>query len=73
METFKTKTKVKNNHKIQKDNVPFKDGETVVITIDIVKEEKASEYPLWGTSYKYDNPFEPAGPPEEWEVLYDPD
>ena len=45
----------------------------MVITIDIVKEEKASEYPLWGTSYKYDNPFEPAVPPEEWEVLNDPD
>lgn len=72
METFKTKATVKNNHKIQIDNVPFKDGETVVITVDIVKED-VPVYPLWGTTYKYDNPFEPAVPPEEWEVLDDPD
>lgn len=73
METFKTKVKVKNNHKIQIDNVPFNDGETVVITIDKLKEEYTSEYPLWGTVYKYDNPYEPAVSPEEWEVLNDPD
>lgn len=65
MDSFKTKTRVKNNHKIQIDNVPFKDGETVVITIDIVKEEIAKDYPLWGTTYKYENPFEPAVPYEE--------
>ncbi len=73
METFKTKAKVKNNHKIQIDNVPFKDGETVLITIDPINKESTSNYPLWGTTYKYDNPFEPAVPPEEWEVLNDSD
>ena len=27
METFKTKTKVKNNHKVRIDDVPFTDGQ----------------------------------------------
>ncbi len=33
MGTFKTKAKVKNYHKVQIDDVPFKDGNTVLITI----------------------------------------
>lgn len=73
METFKTKAKVKNNHKVQIDDVPFKDGDTVLITIDKIEEGTNSIYPLWGTIYKYDDPFEPAVPPEDWEVLNDPD
>jgi hypothetical protein len=27
------------------------------------------DYPLRGTDYRYEEPFAPAVPPEEWEVL----
>ncbi len=73
METYKTKAKVKNNHRIQIENVPFNDGETVEITIDKIKEDNTSAYPLRGTKYKYEDPFEPAFPPKDWEVLNDTD
>ena len=68
MEAFKTKTKIK-NHSIKIDKVPFKDGEEVEVTVN--KVEKAphnSKYPLRGTLLKYEDPFEPAVPPEDWEA-----
>lgn len=73
IKTFKVKTKVRKNHQIQIENVPFQDGDTVEITINNVKEDNSSKYRLRGTKYKYDNPFEPVVHPDEWEVINDID
>ncbi len=54
--------------------LPFHAGDTVeVIVLEQPKEPSASqptEYPLQGKQpYRYDDPFEPAVPVEDWEVL----
>jgi hypothetical protein len=56
--------------------LPFHAGDTVeIIILEQPKEQPASpsqqtEYPLQGKQpYRYDDPFEPAVPVEDWEVL----
>ncbi|QKD82775.1 hypothetical protein HPC62_11790 [Thermoleptolyngbya sichuanensis A183] len=56
--------------------LPFHAGDTVeIIILEQSKEQSASpprqtEYPLQGKQpYRYDDPFEPAVPAEDWEVL----
>jgi hypothetical protein len=53
--------------------LPFHAGDTVEIIIleqSTLEEPVASNgSPLAGSVLRYDDPFEPAVPPEEWEVL----
>ncbi|BAY25340.1 hypothetical protein NIES2100_51460 [Calothrix sp. NIES-2100] len=51
-------------------DLPFQAGETVEIIIleSQTHPQKANPYPLRGTVYRYDDPFEPAVPLEDWEV-----
>lgn len=56
--------------------LPFHAGDTVEIIILEQAQEKPTvqsrqaEYPLQGKQpYRYDDPFEPAVPAEDWEVL----
>ncbi len=35
METFKIITRVKKNHKIELENVPFEDGEEVIVSVSL--------------------------------------
>ncbi|MFQ3585111.1 MAG: hypothetical protein SNJ85_09325 [Cyanobacteriota bacterium] len=56
--------------------LPFHAGDTVeIIILKQPKEQSTSplqqtEYPLQGKQpYRYDEPFEPAVPAEDWEVL----
>ena len=54
--------------------LPFHAGDTVEITIlEQPKKQPASqqtEYPLQGKQpYRYDDPFEPAVPVEDWEAI----
>jgi hypothetical protein len=55
--------------------LPFHAGDTVEIIIleqpKEVQPKQASpeDYPLQGTVLRYDDPFEPAVPAEDWEVL----
>ena len=55
--------------------LPFHAGDTVeIIILEQPKEERLSQasqadYPLQGTVLRYDDPFEPAVPAEDWEVL----
>lgn len=72
METFKTKSKVKNNHKVQIDDVPFDDGQEVEITITLENrrtEDAQLMVSLKGSVLKYDDPFESAISPEDRELL----
>jgi hypothetical protein len=50
-------------------NLPFSPGERVEVIILAPDEQPASErYPLQGTPYRYDQPFEAAVDPDEWEA-----
>lgn len=71
METYKTKTKVKKNHKVHIDDVPFDDGQEVEITISISTEVEHLNLKnsLKGSVIKYDYPFEPVITSDDWDLL----
>lgn len=55
-------------------DLPFQAGDTVEVIILFKKQpivpSQETEYPLQGKQpYRYDDPFEPAVPAEDWEVL----
>jgi len=62
MQSYKTKSKVKNNHKVLINDVPFDDGQEVEITMSLKnrREEKMMKEYLKGSVLKYDEPFESA-------------
>jgi hypothetical protein len=68
METFKTKTIVKNNHKIEIENVPFENGMEVEIEVSVKKEKEINNYILRDKLIKYDDPYKPVAD-DDWEVL----
>ncbi len=72
MKPHKTTAKVGENGKVILDDLPFDEGDEVTVTVEPVKKEGRPwppEFPLRGSFLKYDDPFEPACPPEEWEAL----
>ena len=68
MNTYKTKTIIKRNHKIEIENLPFQDGDNVNIIVTKVENEHESKYELRGTILKYENPFDSVAE-DDWEVL----
>lgn len=68
MEIHRTQTTVRHGI-VHLENVPLGDGEVEVIVQRKATKETAFENPLRGALLKYDDPFEPAGPPEDWEAL----
>ena len=72
MDTFKTKTKVRNNHKVQINDVPFEDGQEVEIIISIKNGNENLDKlkdSLKGSVLKYNDPFDPAITSDDWELL----
>ncbi len=70
METHRIEKVIQSNGTIVLENLPFAEGETVeIIIVKSDAEGKKNRYPLRGTLYKYEEPFEPAVPVEDWEVL----
>jgi len=72
MDTFKTKSKVKNNHKVHIEDVPFDDGQEVDIIISVSNENEnynKLKDSLKGSVLKYDRPFEPVITSDDWELL----
>lgn len=70
METLRVEKVIQSNGTIVLENLPFDEGEKVEIIISKSGAESEKDpYPLRGTLYKYENPFEPAVPPEDWEAL----
>lgn len=53
------------------DDLPFGNGEKVKVAIEGANRNHndVDPYSLRGTPYRYDDPFEPVCPPEEWEAL----
>ncbi|MFZ1320856.1 MAG: hypothetical protein WAT71_04810 [Ignavibacteria bacterium] len=68
MEVFKTKTKIKKDHKIEIENLPFENGEEVEVQITSPLKEEKKEYKLRGTLLQYENPFDSVSE-DDWEVL----
>ena len=52
-------------------NLPFQAGDVVEVIIleRLSGTLNSNPYPLRGTVIRYDDPFEPATPLEDWEVL----
>ncbi len=48
METFKTKTTVKKNHKIGLENVPFENGEEVIVSVTQNSEDRDGAFDFSG-------------------------
>ena len=68
METFKTVTTIKKNHKIEIENVPFENGMEVEIEVSINKKDENKNYILRDKLIKYDDPYKPVAE-DDWEVL----
>ena len=71
MQAHRVETVVQPNGVVILEDLPFKQGEKVeIIIIEAPKESSAkNRYPLRGSVYEYEAPFEPAAPPEDWEAL----
>jgi hypothetical protein len=70
METLRVEKVIQQNGTVVLENLPFDEGETVeIIILKPNAENEKGRYPLRGTNYKYENPFEPAVAPEDWEAL----
>ena len=68
METFKTVTTVKKNHKIEIENVPFENGMEVEIEVSLNKKDENKNYILRDKLIKYEDPYKPVAK-DDWEVL----
>ncbi len=79
MDTFKTTAKIAKNGTITLHHLPFEEGLEVKITVQVCAarleldpndlSRPALHNPLKGTVIWYIDPFEPAIPEEEWEML----
>ncbi|MGI8408268.1 MAG: hypothetical protein ACR2M8_00120 [Pyrinomonadaceae bacterium] len=73
MEAHRIETTVQPNGMIILEDLPFDEGKKVEVIVlestEAVEEKSENPYPLRGTEYKYDDPFGPAVPLEDWEVL----
>ena len=71
MEPVRREAVVQPNGQIIIDDLPFDEGEVVEVVVSEAKnsEIKSGSNPLKGSVFKYDDPFKPAVPIEDWEVL----
>ena len=70
METLRVEKIIQSNGTVVLENLPFDEGEKVEIIISKSgAESEKGRYPLRGTVYKYENPFESVVPTEDWEAL----
>ncbi|MFN6500648.1 MAG: hypothetical protein RMX65_027100 [Nostoc sp. DedQUE01] len=71
MKAYRIETTLTEDGTLTIKDLPFQAGEAVEIII-LERSPKPSEsnpYPLRGTVIRYDDPFEPPVPIEDWEVL----
>lgn len=71
MKAHRIETRLTQNGTLILEDLPFQAGEAVEIIILERDSQplKSHPYPLQGTVIKYDDPFEPPVPLEDWEVL----
>ncbi|MBD2518256.1 hypothetical protein H6G93_25430 [Nostoc sp. FACHB-973] len=71
MKAHRIETKLTQNGTLILEDLPFQAGETVEIIIleRFPQPSESNPYRLRGTVIRYDDPFEPPVPIEDWEVL----
>lgn len=71
MKAHRIETTLTENGTLLLKDLPFTAGESVeIIVLKLpARPSESNLYPLRGTVYRYDDPFEPAVPLEDWEVL----
>ena len=69
MEAHRVEAVVQPNGRIVLEDLPFEEGEKVEVIVLEANEQTDDDNPLKGTLLKYDDPFEPAVPLEDFEVL----
>ena len=71
MEAVRIEATIQPHGRVILNDLPFEDGKQVeIIVLDIHGKGKSpTANPLKGTLLKYEDPFEPAVPIEDWEVL----
>jgi hypothetical protein len=71
MKAHRIETTLTENGTLLLKDLPFTAGEAVeIIVLQLPSRPSESNlYPLRGTVYRYDDPFGPATPVEDWEVL----
>lgn len=79
MNAYKVETTLTEDGTLKLQGLPFHAGDTVEVIIlerpSCQQEQTATptlesnQYPLRGTVIRYDDPFEPAVPMEDWEAL----
>jgi hypothetical protein len=71
MQPYHTETLVSTDGTLTLKEIPFHKGEKVEVIVLPKRKEKIQEskpYPLHGTPFRYDNPFEPVAE-DDWEIL----
>ena len=74
MVAFTTRAEVTDGGIIRIDGLPFAAGEQVEVVVKPLPSPLAGQsvkerYPLRGLPYKYERPFDPAVPLEDWDAL----
>jgi hypothetical protein len=71
LKTLELETTLGENKTITLTDLPFSVGTALEVTVRekaaaIPQGDERTLYPLWGTVYRYDDPFGPAVPLEDW-------
>ena len=74
MQAHKIEVVLSENGTLVLQGLPFRAGEAVEVIIlerpaPLSDSNHSAEFPLQGTVLHYDEPFEPAVAPEDWDVL----
>lgn len=71
MEAVRIEAKVQPNGRVILNDLPFEEGKDVEIIVLETngKQAEPKSNPLKGSVLRYDDPFEPAAPIEDWEAL----
>ncbi|MCA9437558.1 MAG: hypothetical protein H6751_14965 [Candidatus Omnitrophica bacterium] len=71
MASYKATVKIEREGELTLHSIPFHPGEEVQVTVETKRAVPANEdrFPLRGSPYRFDNPFEPAISPEDWDAL----
>ena len=73
MQTYHTTSRISQNGALVITGLPFRAGEEVEVTVEPKISAKGQIFrtPLAGVPVEYIDPYEPAVPPEDWEVIKD--
>lgn len=70
MSPFKTRLIIEKDGELNLHRIPFHTGEWVSVTVEPLVEgsSPSDRFPLRGSPYRLDNPFDPAVDPGDWEA-----